>query len=65
VLQRGSYALGNHEHAPDASHPLYLEDSNVVDVATDGMFFLSGPDPEWRNEAGEEPVKTQANLQER
>jgi hypothetical protein len=51
LLQDGSYALGNHNHAPDASHPVYLETSNVVNVANDGLFKMTGPDPGWRNEA--------------
>lgn len=49
--QGGSYAIGNHELAPDASHPMYLNASNVVDVASDGLFRMTGPDPGWRNEA--------------
>ena len=30
---------------------MYLEASNVKNVATDGLFRMVGPDPGWRNEA--------------
>jgi len=48
--------MGNHQHAPDASHPVYLEKSTVTGVEPGGLFYLTGPDPAWRNEAdcGEE-----------
>ena len=45
--------MGNHEKAPDASHPVYLDSSNVDNstVAFGALFHLTGPDPMWRNKA--------------
>lgn len=46
-----TYALGNHAKAPEAFHPVFMDRTNVVNVASDGMTYFVGPDPAWRNEA--------------
>lgn len=46
-----AHAIGNHELAPDAFHPHFFSQSSVVNVATDGLFRIAGPDPAWMNEA--------------
>jgi hypothetical protein len=47
----GIYAMGNHHMLVDANYPMYVTKSNVINIALDGLFHLTGPDPGWRNEA--------------
>lgn len=48
--QGGTYALGNQNNAPDAAHPVYLANSTVDNsVAVGALFYLTGPNPAWRN----------------
>jgi hypothetical protein len=47
----GTYALANHEAAPDAAHPVFMAATNLQSVAAAGLVLQREPDPEWRNEA--------------
>ncbi|KAJ9506879.1 hypothetical protein QJQ45_028160, partial [Haematococcus lacustris] len=56
-------ALGNHAKAPEAFHPVFMQASNVVDVSSDGLLKLTGPDPAWRNEADCDTINWSRDLQ--
>ena len=47
----GTFALANHEFAPDASHPHFFDTINLQSTAAQGLVLMNEPDPEWRNEA--------------
>ncbi|KXZ49223.1 hypothetical protein GPECTOR_22g814 [Gonium pectorale] len=50
----GSYAFANHPEAPDAFHPHFFSQMNVVNMPygqAQGMFFHTAPNPGWRNDA--------------
>ncbi|EFJ47177.1 hypothetical protein VOLCADRAFT_92355 [Volvox carteri f. nagariensis] len=52
--QSGTYALANQPKAPEAFYPHYFSKINVQNVGigvSQGMFYHTPPDPDWRNEA--------------
>ncbi|GIL91633.1 hypothetical protein Vretifemale_19242 [Volvox reticuliferus] len=52
--QAGTYALANHPKAPEAFYPHYFSNINVRNIrigVSQGMFYHTPPNPDWRNEA--------------
>ncbi|GIL91678.1 hypothetical protein Vretimale_9535 [Volvox reticuliferus] len=52
--QAGTYALANHPKAPEAFYPHYFSNISVRNIGigvSQGMFYHTPPDPDWRNEA--------------
>ncbi|GIL53440.1 hypothetical protein Vafri_9024 [Volvox africanus] len=52
--QTGTYALANQPKAPEVFYPHYFSNINVVNISvgvSQGLFYHTPPDPDWRNEA--------------
>ncbi|GIM05166.1 hypothetical protein Vretimale_9611 [Volvox reticuliferus] len=52
--QAGTYALANHPKAPEAFYPHHFSNISVRNIrigVSQGMFYHTPPDPDWRNEA--------------